>query len=248
MQVFKFVLAVCATTVCAGFICVQAQDTPAQAAARAALMQSMGEPPPAAPAVPATQSTPAAAAAPAAETNAPILVESSGVVAQQTNAPAETNEIATPAPAAPAAETNAPAATTAAPVAATSAAASQPVDPTALAAARAALLQAMGQPAETAPATVATPAAANATAPVVVAPAPAQPVAPEVQPVAPAPAKPGTPSSFANAPGFTPIVAPPLPISAAKQQQLDALLVKYQADQISPEEYHTQRAAILAEP
>jgi hypothetical protein len=48
--------------------------------------------------------------------------------------------------------------------------------------------------------------------------------------------------------GFQPIPAPPLPLSAAKQAQLDALLVKYQADQISPDEYHKQRAAILAEP
>ena len=48
--------------------------------------------------------------------------------------------------------------------------------------------------------------------------------------------------------GFPPIQAPPLPYSADKQAQLDALLVKYQADQISPEEYHKQRAAILAQP
>jgi hypothetical protein len=44
------------------------------------------------------------------------------------------------------------------------------------------------------------------------------------------------------------IPAPPLPINAAKADRLAALLGKYQADQISPEEYHTQRAAILAEP
>jgi superfamily II DNA/RNA helicase len=48
--------------------------------------------------------------------------------------------------------------------------------------------------------------------------------------------------------GLNPIVVPALPISAAKQEKLDALLVKYKADQITPEEYHTQRAAILAEP
>jgi hypothetical protein len=33
-----------------------------------------------------------------------------------------------------------------------------------------------------------------------------------------------------------------------KEQQLDALLAQYKADQISPGEYHKQRAAILAEP
>ncbi len=48
--------------------------------------------------------------------------------------------------------------------------------------------------------------------------------------------------------GFKPILAPPLPISADKQARLDTLLGQYKADQISPEEYHKQRAAILAEP
>ncbi|HXT13155.1 MAG TPA: hypothetical protein VN873_16475 [Candidatus Angelobacter sp.] len=41
---------------------------------------------------------------------------------------------------------------------------------------------------------------------------------------------------------------PPSPLSPAKQQKLDALLEKYKADQISPEQYHEQRAKILAEP
>jgi hypothetical protein len=48
--------------------------------------------------------------------------------------------------------------------------------------------------------------------------------------------------------GMKPIAAPPLPISASKQDRLAALLQKYQADQITPDEYHSQRAAILAEP
>ena len=47
---------------------------------------------------------------------------------------------------------------------------------------------------------------------------------------------------------FEPLQAPALPISATKQQRLDALLSQYKADQITPEQYHTQRAAILAEP
>jgi hypothetical protein len=33
-----------------------------------------------------------------------------------------------------------------------------------------------------------------------------------------------------------------------KEQQLETLLAQYKADQISPEQYHKQRAAILAEP
>ncbi len=48
--------------------------------------------------------------------------------------------------------------------------------------------------------------------------------------------------------GLKPIEAPPLPISADKQARLQALLAKYKADQISPEEYQKQRAEILAEP
>ena len=48
--------------------------------------------------------------------------------------------------------------------------------------------------------------------------------------------------------GLKPITAPALPISATKEEKLQALLTKYKADQISPEEYHRQRAAIIAEP
>jgi hypothetical protein len=47
--------------------------------------------------------------------------------------------------------------------------------------------------------------------------------------------------------GLPPIVAPPLPISAAQQQQLQALLAKYDANTITPEQYQTERAKILAE-
>jgi hypothetical protein len=44
------------------------------------------------------------------------------------------------------------------------------------------------------------------------------------------------------------MAAPPPPISAAKQQQLADLLAKYQADQITPDEYQKQRADIMAQP
>jgi hypothetical protein len=56
-----------------------------------------------------------------------------------------------------------------------------------------------------------------------------------------------------NAPAFTgedlgmpPMTAPALPISMTKEQKLDELDAKYKADQISPEEYFKQRAAILS--
>jgi hypothetical protein len=55
-------------------------------------------------------------------------------------------------------------------------------------------------------------------------------------------------ASVAKNPELMPIEAPPLPISAAKKQQLDGLLMQYEADRISSAEYQTQRAAILAQP
>jgi hypothetical protein len=48
--------------------------------------------------------------------------------------------------------------------------------------------------------------------------------------------------------GFKPIESPLLPVSAAQQAQLQALLAKYKANQVTPEEYHKQRAEILAQP
>jgi len=44
-----------------------------------------------------------------------------------------------------------------------------------------------------------------------------------------------------------PLVAPASPIPAGKEQRLAELLSKYKADQITPHEYHRQRASILAE-
>ena len=93
--------------------------------------------------------------------------------------------------------------------------------------------------------------------------APAAPAVPQTQPVTISPVKPAPPAVKpavmsppsqinANYPGkelgLKPIVAPPLPISAAKEARLQALLEQYKADQITPKEYHDQRAAILAEP
>ena len=42
--------------------------------------------------------------------------------------------------------------------------------------------------------------------------------------------------------------SPESPLSADKQQRLAELLKKYRADEIGPEQYHTERAKILAEP
>jgi 2-oxoglutarate dehydrogenase E2 component (dihydrolipoamide succinyltransferase) len=67
-----------------------------------------------------------------------------------------------------------------------------------------------------------------------------------------APAKPGavvwTPAPKATAAIVTPIETAPSPLSGSKQQRLAALLQLYKSDQITPQQYHTQRAAIIAEP
>ena len=44
------------------------------------------------------------------------------------------------------------------------------------------------------------------------------------------------------------LVGPPSPLPAAKQQKLDVLLQQYRMDQITPAQYHEERAKILAEP
>jgi len=82
--------------------------------------------------------------------------------------------------------------------------------------------------------------------PDVVAAPPAKPIAPVVAPaVKPFPANGGYPGKTM---GFQPIAPPPLPVSAQKEAELQALLAKYMANQVSPDEYQKERAAILAEP
>ena len=69
---------------------------------------------------------------------------------------------------------------------------------------------------------------------------------PEAKPTATqAPKK---PASMKGALTFPPIQGPPPSISAEKQQKLAELLRKYRAEEITPEEYHLQRAKIISEP
>jgi hypothetical protein len=168
MKISKLVPAIGIFAFCVSFGSVRAQDNPAQAAARAALMKQMDQVQ-----APEPQTPPAAPAAPAApaEPAAPVVV-------------------VTPKPAAEAAP-------------AVSNAAGQD-------AARAALMQMMHS--------------TNSQQPVT------------------------TQGSAPTAASPVPIVAPSLPISMTKEQRLQALLARYKADQITPEEYHKQRATILAEP
>jgi len=210
---------------------VRAEDTPAQAAARAALMEKMNE----------LEAQPAQPAPP------PVVVTASGAAQAQPSQP--TNVVVVPPPVVPA-QPAAPApesksmpgsgAVQTAPVAS---------DSGAQAKAKAALDQKMSELNQQ---NWATPAVAPASSP-----------APQTKPVAMSPVRPAPPAVKpevmrppnqvnANYPGkelgLKPITAPPLPISAAKAAQLQELLEKYRADQITPKEYHNRRAAILAEP
>jgi hypothetical protein len=46
--------------------------------------------------------------------------------------------------------------------------------------------------------------------------------------------------------GLQPVQAPPPPVTAQQQAELQALLQKYEADQITPDEYQAERAKIMA--
>lgn len=55
------------------------------------------------------------------------------------------------------------------------------------------------------------------------------------------------PSAAKKAPAMAPIPGPSNPLSSDKQQQLAELLKKYKADQLTPEQYHAERAKILSD-
>jgi hypothetical protein len=248
MQISKLIPAAGAVALCLSFIAARAQDNPAQAAARAALMEKMNAP----------ETQPAQAAPP------PIVVTPSGATQVQPRKP--TNKVVVPSPAVPAKP--AVQAPQTKPMPAMEAVQTAPAasDAEAQAKARAALEQKMSELNQQ---NWATPSVAPA-APPAPHPVAIQPAAPEVKsaapqppPVAISPVKPAPPAvkpeviSPANqlnanypgkALGLKPIQAPPLPISAAKEAQLQGLFERYKADQITPEQYHIERSKILAEP
>ena len=212
-KISKWCPAIFAVVFCYGLMIVRAADTPAQAAARAALMQQMNETPTTQPSTPAPVIVPPSAVK--VETPAPVVVAPPVV---QTPAPA-----AVPAPSAPMFQ----------PVAAPA------MDSDAQAKARAALLQKMSEIESQSPATPM--------------PAPEKVVVKETEkPVVkmetPAPVVMQPKPVMVAEPMVKPIETPALPISATKEERLQALLQKYKADQITPEEYHTERAKIMGEP
>ncbi|MFO1511331.1 MAG: hypothetical protein U1F83_00190 [Verrucomicrobiota bacterium] len=85
----------------------------------------------------------------------------------------------------------------------------------------------------------------QATTPVVAtAPVAPAPTTTPITPVVAATPKRGNEPVFA--PAYAPIQAPDSPLSGAKQAKLADLLARYKADAITAQDYHTQRAAILA--
>ena len=58
----------------------------------------------------------------------------------------------------------------------------------------------------------------------------------------------GAAPAFSATPGFKPLDTPSSPLTGSKQERLNELLRRYRADEITPEQYHTQRAKILEEP
>jgi len=271
MQIPKLLPTVCAAVFCASFISVRADDTPVQAAARGALEQKMSEldtqqtqAPPfvvlpsgaveVQPSRPITNTVPAQTPTPAATatTPEPTPMPAAPVAPEPQSPPAATM----PTELAPA--TSPPAETKPAPM-------MTPVEPAA-----AATITSETNAAPAASGT--TPAAPVATMPTEVTPATPPPTETKPAPPAITPAagtvlqspvrpatikvKPGVMSATnqinaiytGKELGLKPIESPLLPISAAQQAQLQALLAKYKANQITPEEYHNQRAEILAQP
>ena len=58
----------------------------------------------------------------------------------------------------------------------------------------------------------------------------------------------GQGTNSAGIQGFAPITAPPLPITPEKRSELQNLLSRYMANQITPVQYQEERARIMAEP
>ena len=96
------------------------------------------------------------------------------------------------------------------------------------------------------------PASTNAPASAAAKPAPTKPkptaTKPEAKPAPVVEKAPKKPAAVKSAPAFPAIQGPASPVSGDKQQRLTELLRKYKADELTPEEYHLQRAKVMSEP
>jgi hypothetical protein len=200
---------------------------------------------------PATQSAPAPVVqAPAATTRPqPPAAASAPVLTPQ---PKAVEPTPVPAPAAvpqPVMTTPAPVATAPSTTVSSIPARPVPADPDAIEKARAAMRAKMSEvvvnepPPPVAPTPAPEPAKPHAAAQPTMATASPQPQ-PVQKPVVPKPQKHPADGKME----FRPLEGPSSGLSASKQQQLSELLRKYRSDEISPEEYHSQRAKVLGEP
>ncbi|MGH7942067.1 MAG: hypothetical protein ACREFR_13455 [Limisphaerales bacterium] len=238
MQRFRFLsLVLTATLVLGAFAARADSDTPAQAAARAALEQQMNQSNTGQTGA-STNATPPPPAAPSMETLPPITTPTPQF---STNIPANSRmepDMATMSHANQAAaarmksQTNLPAITAPPPsVLNTNETEQYPVNP-----AMAPLPDTMSMPpTHSLPGLTTSPGAAAQQPP----PATAIGSAPSLR---------GEPKGTNSAPNFENITAPPLPVSPEKQSELQSLLSQYMANQITPAQYQEQRQKILAEP
>ena len=263
MRISKLCLVVCAVALCADSPTVRADDNPAQAAARAALEEQMraldmqqasSNAPVPAPAMPAqpTQppvkapAQPAAANPPPMETNQAATPAATNVQPTQPPPVVVTPSGATAPPAA-----NPPAATAPAMAPAPGAAPARRIAPVTSSASSSGngLFQPVPPPSGSMPARVTpeenAPSATTSAAPTAV--PPPGPAAMQSLPLEPSEKNNSAVTAGADL-GLKPIVAPPLPISAEQQAQLQALLEKYDAGEITPAQYQTERAKILNQP
>jgi hypothetical protein len=266
MNISKLLPVLCALAVGANSLTIRAEDTPAQAAARLALEQKLnelsGQPSPATNAVASSQTAPnpAAVASENAATKVESATKTTGDEAVMTPVDKKAAKAKAKAEKAAAAAKAKQETEQAAADLKTQKEADRKLAAQQAAEANAAKAQAEDQAkadqaaaAASAKADADKKSAAEQAALAAASQAQANQAAAEAKPVAPpAVVPPPVPTGDANYAGkdigMKPMEAPALPISASKEDQLQALLAKYKADQISPEEYHQQRAAILAQP
>jgi hypothetical protein len=261
MRISMMSSAVCAAALILGSLTVHAQDNPAQAAARAALLGKMSEldtqqNQPAPPVIVATPSgaVPEQTGQP---TNAAPKVEPTpkttddNAVMTPVNKPVskEDKAIAKAEKAAAAANAKQEADQAAADLKAKKEADRKAARQTAAdeAAAKAQAKAKAKADAQQAAAELKAKKEATAAAKAQAGAQPAKPAAPGVAPAV-KPPSPANASYAGKTLGFKPIEAPPPPVSAQKEAELQALLARYLANQVSPEEYQKERTAILAEP